>query len=62
MPDKYGEGQDWYCYPGSDVLINLLGIIDSASLNQAEVEFTRLALVSPLVIALSQKLKSFLNS
>lgn len=44
MPDKYGEGQDWYCYPGSDVLINLLGITDSASLNQAEVEFTRLRL------------------
>ncbi len=44
MSDKYGEGQDRYCYPSSDVLINLLGITDSESLNQAEVEFTRLRL------------------
>lgn len=44
MSDKYGEGQDRYCYPGSAVLINLLGITDSELLNQAEVEFTRLRL------------------
>lgn len=44
MSDKYGVDQDRYCYPGSDVLINLLGITDGESLNQAEVEFTRLRL------------------
>jgi len=44
MPDKYGEGQDRYCYPDSDVLINLLGITDSATLGEAEVEFTRFRL------------------
>lgn len=41
MSDKYGVNQDGYCYPGSDVLINLLGITDQAILDAAEVEFTR---------------------
>lgn len=44
MPDKYGVGQDHYCYPGSDVLVNLLGITDSEKLSAAEVEFTMLRL------------------
>lgn len=26
MVDKYGVGQDPYCYPGSDVLRNLLNM------------------------------------
>jgi len=41
MPDKYGVAQDPYCYAGSDVLVNLLGITDQATLDAAEVEFTR---------------------
>lgn len=44
MPDKYGEDQDSYCYPDSDVLINLLSITDATTLSAAEVEFTRLRL------------------
>lgn len=44
MPDKYGVGQDHYCYPGSDVLVNLLGITDGEELSAAEVEFTMLRL------------------
>jgi len=40
MPDKYGVRQDGYCYPGSDVLINLLGITDGKLLDEAEVSFT----------------------
>ncbi|MRW90818.1 putative adenosine monophosphate-protein transferase Fic [Duganella sp. FT80W] len=44
MPDKYGEGQDIYCYPDSNVLVNLLGITDNDTLSAAEVEFTRFRL------------------
>jgi len=40
MRDKYGVTQDRYCYPGSDVLINLLGIRDAKTLAEAEAEFT----------------------
>lgn len=40
MRDKYGVGQDTYCYPGSDVLNNLLNIRDQQQLAQAEAEFT----------------------
>jgi cell filamentation protein len=40
MPDKYGVGQDVYCYPDSDVLKNLLGITDGEALRNAEVAFT----------------------
>lgn len=40
MPDKYGAEQDPYCYPNSDVLVNLLNIRDSAELEQAEAAFT----------------------
>jgi cell filamentation protein len=42
MPDKYGTGGDTqYCYPGSDVLINKLGLTDNAALEEAEVELTQ---------------------
>ena len=41
MPDKYGTGADTqYCYPGSDVLINKLGLTDEAALEAAEVELS----------------------
>lgn len=40
MQDKYGVAQDKYCYPDSDVLINLLNIRDSDALDEAEAEFT----------------------
>lgn len=38
MPDKYGAGQDPYCYPGITTLRNLLNIQDAAELESAEVE------------------------
>lgn len=42
MVDKYGTGGDTqYCYPGSDVLINKLGLTDEAALEAAEVELTQ---------------------
>lgn len=40
MRDKYGVTQDKYCYPGTDVLINLLDIRDAERLANAEAEFT----------------------
>lgn len=40
MRDKYGVAHDKYCYPNSDVLVNLLNIRDSALLDEAEAEFT----------------------
>jgi len=40
MPDKYGVLQDKYCYPDTDVLINLLNIRDADLLAEAEAEFT----------------------
>lgn len=40
MRDKYGVAHDKYCYPDSDVLINLLDIRDSEKLEEAEAEFT----------------------
>jgi cell filamentation protein len=40
MRDKYGVAHDKYCYPNSDVLINLLDIRDSDTLDEAEAEFT----------------------
>lgn len=43
MSDKYGTGQDrQYCYPGSDVLINKLGLTDKAALEAAEIELSQL--------------------
>lgn len=41
--DKYGAGQDSYCYPGTDVLKNRLGITDEAALADAERDITTLA-------------------
>jgi cell filamentation protein len=40
MRDKYGVAHDKYCYPDSDVLINLLDIRDAEKLVEAEAEFT----------------------
>lgn len=40
MRDKYGVASDRYCYPNSEVLINLLNIRDPDDLAQAEAEFT----------------------
>lgn len=40
MRDKYGIGQDKYCYPGSDVLKNLLNIRNAELLSEAETELT----------------------
>lgn len=34
--DKYGTGQDPYCYPGTHVLRNLLDLRDDAELANAE--------------------------
>ena len=40
MRDKYGVANDKYCYPNSDVLINVLDIRDQYLFDQAETEFT----------------------
>lgn len=40
MIDKYGSGQDVYCYPGTDTLKNLLNIKDSDLLVLAERDIT----------------------
>ena len=40
MADKYGTGQDPDCYPGTDILINLLGIRDAQILEDAERDIT----------------------
>ena len=42
MRDKYGVGQDPYCYPDADVLVNKLNIRDEETLAAAEIEFTTL--------------------
>ena len=41
--DKYGTGDDPYCYPGSNVLQNLLNIEGDQELAEAETELTELA-------------------
>lgn len=41
--DKYGVGQDPYCYDGSSVFKNLLDIRDDAILQEAERELTIIA-------------------
>jgi cell filamentation protein len=41
--DKYGVGQDAYCYPGTGVLRNRLGIQDDEQLLRAERDFSELA-------------------
>lgn len=43
MSDKYGVGQDCYCYSGSSVLRNKLNIHDESSLNQAEQQLSAIA-------------------
>lgn len=43
MSDKYGVGQDPYCYPNSTVLRNKLGIRNDLSLSTAEQLFSSLA-------------------
>ncbi|MBB6156831.1 MULTISPECIES: putative adenosine monophosphate-protein transferase Fic [Pseudomonas] len=44
MVDKYGVGQDPYCYPGSDVLRNLLNIRCEEELQKAERELSEIAI------------------
>jgi cell filamentation protein len=41
--DKYGVGQDSYCYPSTCVLINRLGLMDDDLLSQAEHDLTQIA-------------------
>ena len=41
--DKYGVGQDRYCYPDSEVLKNRLNIEDDEALSEAEREITELS-------------------
>ena len=43
MLDKYGVGQDPYCYPGSSVLCNRLDLLDETSLHEAERELSEIA-------------------
>ena len=43
MLDKYGVGQDPYCYPGSSTLRNRLHLLDEARLHQAERELSEIA-------------------
>jgi cell filamentation protein len=43
MSDKYGVGQDDYCYPESSVLRNKLNIHDESSLSQAEKQLSAVA-------------------
>ncbi|MDQ7728637.1 putative adenosine monophosphate-protein transferase Fic [Halomonas sp. SpR8] len=38
--DKYGTGQDPYCYPDSDILRNKLEIFDAVELEEAERELS----------------------
>lgn len=42
-PGKYGGGQDPYCYPGTNILRNRLGLRDDAELARAERELTTIA-------------------
>ena len=43
MVDKYGTGQDPYCYPGTTVLRNRLGLLDDKALNEAERALSEIA-------------------
>ncbi|WP_044871331.1 hypothetical protein [Pseudomonas sp. LFM046] len=43
MVDKYGTGQDPYCYPGTTVLRNRLGLLDDDALNEAERSLSEIA-------------------
>ena len=44
MVDKYGVGDDPYCYPGTDILINKLDIKDDTKLAEAEKVLSDLSL------------------
>lgn len=44
MRDKYGVSNDPYCWPGTTVLRNTLGIRDATRLADAEAEFAAVAL------------------
>ena len=44
MVDKYGTGQDPYCYKDTNILINRFGIKEEATLDEAEREITTVAL------------------
>ena len=43
MVDKYGVGQDPYCYPGTTILRNKLKIRCEIELDQAERELSNIA-------------------
>lgn len=43
MADKYGVGDDPYCYPGTCVLRNKLGLQDEGLLDEAERELSEIA-------------------
>lgn len=43
MIDKYGAGEDPYCYPGTTVLRNRLGLRDEQVLSEAEQAFSTTA-------------------
>lgn len=43
MSDKYGVGQDSYCYPGSTVLRNKLDIRDDVTLSEVERQLSAIA-------------------
>lgn len=43
MADKYGVGEDAYCYPGSTVLRNKLDIRDEPTLSEAEQQLSAIA-------------------
>jgi len=43
MPDKYGAGQDPYCYPGTCVLRNRLGVREDDRLSHAERALSEIA-------------------
>lgn len=44
MVDKYGVGDDPYCYPGTDILVNKLDIKDDTKLAEAEKVLSDLSL------------------
>lgn len=41
--DKYGVGQDTYCYPGTRILRNRLDIVDAGRLSDAERDLSAIA-------------------
>ncbi|WNL43241.1 putative adenosine monophosphate-protein transferase Fic [Halomonas sp. PAMB 3264] len=62
--DKYGTGQDPYCYPGTDVLRNKLNIDEAATLEEAERDLSMINAASieleppPFDLAYLQRLHS----